>query len=227
MMRVLTYNIRGGYGMDNFRSTRRIADVIRSLEADIVCLQEVHQRLPWTAWINQPGILHRHLRMKVVYQRNIDFGFGGYGNAILTRYPVLNTCEYRFPSTRELRGALCVQMAAPESDIYVFCTHLGLNQEERLEHVNTLTEIIAALQGKVILAGDMNETAESPAVQLLLKNTDLRDAGKAKNMATYPSLHSRKRLDYIFHSSNISLVSMETISSTASDHLPVTADLSI
>ena len=87
-MRVMTYNIRGGWGMDGGWSTERIADVVLEQAPDILCLQEVHQRLPQSRFVDQPGRLQKALGLPVVFQANLRLGAGAYGLALVSRYPV-------------------------------------------------------------------------------------------------------------------------------------------
>ena len=56
-MRIVTYNTRGSLGMDGLRSTRRIVETVRAVSPDIVCFQEIHQRLAWSGREDQPAIL--------------------------------------------------------------------------------------------------------------------------------------------------------------------------
>src|SRR5262245_27589941 len=105
-MRVMTYNIRGGLGMDGQRSIERIAGVIGSADADLVAIQELHQRLPWSRFVNQPQRLARSTGLEVRFRPSFSLGVGAYGNAWLTRHPVARLTHHRLPSAREPRTLL-------------------------------------------------------------------------------------------------------------------------
>ncbi len=84
-MRIVTYNTRGSLGMDNRRSTSRIAQVVRALSPEVVCFQEIHRRLPWSGREDQPAVLSQLLGRRFVFQQNLTFGFGGYGLGVAAR----------------------------------------------------------------------------------------------------------------------------------------------
>src|SRR5579883_2187322 len=127
-MRIVTYNTRGSLGMDGKRSTSRIADVVRALSPDVVCFQEIHQKLPWSGGEDQPNLLSEALGRRFLFQRNLTFGFGGYGIGIATRAQVVLMREHRLPSGKEQRGALEVVLRDLPGlrSATVLCTHWGL-----------------------------------------------------------------------------------------------------
>ena len=138
----MTFNIRGGLGMDGPRDTTRIADLVNDENPDIVCFQEVHQRLPWSGWIDQPGRLTVGLRMPFVFQANLRVGFGGYGLGIATHYPIFSVARHRLPSRKEQRGALTILLETPHGPVNITCTHWGLDQDERRSQAAALTDIL-------------------------------------------------------------------------------------
>lgn len=56
-MRIVTYNIRGGLGLDGRRSIGRVAETLRALRPDVVCFQEVHQRTPWGGLTDRKSVV--------------------------------------------------------------------------------------------------------------------------------------------------------------------------
>ena len=87
-LRVLTYNIHHGEGVDGKFDLRRIAEVIKSASPDLLALQEVDQGTARASGVDQPAELARLTGMEVVFGRNIEFEGGGYGTALLSRLPV-------------------------------------------------------------------------------------------------------------------------------------------
>lgn len=226
-MRVMTYNIRGGWGIDGQWSTERIAEVILDQDPDILCLQEVHQRLPQSRFIDQPGRLQKALGLPVVFQANLRLGVGNYGLAVVSRYPVNTVQNHLLPSVREQRGALQVHVTTPLGPLTVFCTHWGLNSAERARQGARLAELVGAVSGPVIVCGDFNEDAEAPGLRQLLSATGLLDADAGKNRLTYPADTPAARIDYILASPSLLLRDVFSVSTLASDHLPLVADFSI
>jgi endonuclease/exonuclease/phosphatase family metal-dependent hydrolase len=226
-MRIVTYNTRGSLGMDGTRSTRRIVETVRALSPDIVCFQEIHQRLPWSGREDQPAILGKMLGRTCLFQRNLHFGFGGYGVAIAFRGDLVASTEHLLPSAKEQRGALEVRLrnVGGLRSLTVFCTHWGLQVEERARQADALSGLIKAAPGPVVVCGDLNEKPEGDGVRHLLACTWLRDAGSRQNQPTFVSDNPTARIDYILHAPELVVQNVEVISSLASDHLPVLADL--
>ena len=223
-MRVMTYNIRGGLGMDGRRSTERIADVVLAADADIVCLQEVHQRLPQSGFIDQPHQLQHLLGLPVTFQANLRIGVGRYGLAVATRYPIGAVQNHLLPSAREQRGVLEVQVDTPGGPLTVFCTHFGLNGEERVKQSSRLAELVAGASHPVLVCGDFNERSDAPAVRGLGEQAGLQDADAALDRWTYPVNALQARIDYIFHSPPLVCKSLVVLETEASDHLPLVGE---
>ena len=194
-MRVMTYNIRGGLGMDGRRNTARIADAVLEWSPDIVCFQEVHQRLPQSGWADQPRQLGRLLRMGFTFQSNLRIGWGNYGVGVASRYPVRSVRRHRLPSRGEPRGALEVVLDMPNGGVTVFCTHWGLDRKQRTAQAERLASLVAAAPRPVLVCGDLNDAPDVDYVQDFLQRTGLIDAGAAGQAPTYPSDAPMSRID--------------------------------
>ena len=227
-MRIVTYNIRGGLGMDDQRSTARVAATVRAHRPDVVCFQEVHQRLPWSHMIDQPRELKRLLGMPVTFHRVLRLGMSAYGVAVASPLPVMGKKEHLLPSVKEQRGALEVRLDTPGiGPVTIFCTHWGLGEDERARQAVALAEAVNAAPGPVVVCGDFNERADARGVQTLLSMTGLRDADASADRPTFPSgSAARARIDFVLHSADLaaSEVSVDA-ASLASDHHLVRADL--
>ncbi len=207
--------------MDGLRSAERIAEVVLAQDADIVCLQEVHQRLPQSKFTDQPKQLEKHLGLPVTFQANLRIGVGGYGLAVASRYPVGTVQNHLLPSVREQRGVLEVRLDTLAGPLVVFCTHFGLSGEERVKQAASLAALVQSSSYPVLVCGDFNERPDAPAVQSLLSQTNLLDADAAQDRWTYPTNALEARIDYLFHSSPLVCQSVSVIETQASDHLPV------
>ena len=223
-MRVMTYNIRGCLGMDGLRSAERIAEVVLAADADIVCLQEVHQRLPQSGFQDQPKQLEKHLGLPVTFQANLRIGVGGYGLAVVSRFPVGTVQNRLLPSVREQRGVLEVRLDTPTGPLTVFCTHFGLSGAERVKQSANLASLVQSASYPVLVCGDFNERSDAPAVQSLLSQTGLADADAELNRWTYPTNALEGRIDYLFYSPSLTCQSVSVIESQTSDHLPVVGE---
>jgi endonuclease/exonuclease/phosphatase family metal-dependent hydrolase len=210
--------------MDGLRSTERIAEVVAAQDADIVCLQEVHQRLPQSGFVDQPSQLQKFLGLPVTFQANLRIGVGGYGLAVISRFPVGTVQNHLLPSVREQRGVLEVRLDTPNGPLALFCTHFGLNSEERIKQASRLAELVAAASAPVVVCGDFNERANAPAVRLLLEQPGLADADAAQDRWTYPVNALEARIDYIFSSPPLICRELSVIETDASDHLPLVGE---
>lgn len=226
MFRVVTYNIRGGLGLDGVRSIRRIAEVLASLSPDIVCLQEVDQRIPRSWLSNQPKYLSSRLGMQAAFQRNINYGIGGYGNCVLVRPHVVHCRCHRLPGDGEPRGALEVKCRLDDQEITVLCTHLSVDERARAEQARSVLEITRKARCPKLLCGDMNDVMSSQTLSTLLEDPVLRDSALELNAGgtpTYPPESSR--IDYVLADLRFTVKSYWVIECDASDHRPVVADL--
>ncbi len=224
-MRIITYNIRGGLGMDGRRETARIADFVLGLAPDIVCFQEVHQRLPWSGWINQPRILSQRLGMPFVFQKCVRLPWGGYGLGIATRLPITYVKRHRLTSGREPRGALRVQVATPQGPLGVLCTHWGLDERERAVQARQMKALVCCTTCPVVVCGDLNDVPEASYIQSFARGAGLRDAGQEENAPTYPSDAPKSRIDVLLYPAMWSVTDVFTPPSLLSDHLPLVVDI--
>ena len=221
----MTYNIRGTKGMDNRRSAKRIADVIRESGAQIVCLQEMHQRLPYSRMVDQPKVLARSLGMNVTFGINLKIGIGNYGNAVLTNSEIVRTQNHALTSKGETRGALEVGLMTPDGPLTVFCTHFGLNSDERATQGKELAAWVDAVPKPVIVCGDFNEEPHAAGISQLMCSAGLIDA-YADGPPTFEAGSPTQRIDFILHDPSVAVDSVSLIDTLASDHLPIVANLS-
>lgn len=225
---VMTYNIHHGEGLDGVLDLDRIASIICDVNPDVACLQELDRNLPRTGHRDLPALLAEKLGMQAVFEPNYRFDGGEYGNATLTRLPVLASSNTALPNPegKEPRGCLSVTVEWQGIAVEILNTHLGLTGLERLAQA----EAIAALPKSKprILAGDMNETSTAPGMQRL---TALMKAGVDLEAqppeGTVPSDAPRRRIDHILADDSLEILSSRVIrtaaTQTASDHLPCVA----
>jgi len=225
-MRIVTYNTRGSLGMDGRRSTLRIVDVIRALSADIICFQEIHRLLPWSGNEDQPSVLEMGLNRTFIFQPNLHFGFGGYGIGVAVRGRVDEIRNHLLPSGKEQRGALEVRLRdiGGYPKLTVFCTHFGLDTDERVGQTNALTLLVRTADGPTIVCGDLNEGSDGAAVKTFVAQSGLIDADANQNKATFVSDNPTVRIDYVLHTADLCMVNVEAVPSLASDHLPLLVD---
>src|SRR3954454_6413965 len=116
-IRVVTYNIRHGEGMDHKIDLPRIAKVIVATKPDVVALEEVDQGTKRTNGVDQPAEFARLTGMQAVFGHNIDFDGGRYGTAVLTNLPIrskesvkLKSFYESTPKHQEQRGVQVLEL---------------------------------------------------------------------------------------------------------------------
>jgi endonuclease/exonuclease/phosphatase family metal-dependent hydrolase len=224
-LKVLTYNIRYGLGIDGKVNLNRILEVLKTSEAHIVALNEVDKYRMRSRYKNQARWLAKRLEMQYRFAPAHRRYPGQTGNAILSKFPILKSEIIPLTSTGERRVVLKAVIEAERTKLTCLCTHLGLSAEERLTQVKELLKTIEEEKNPLILMGDFNALPESFEVTMLSQK--LTDAMKDKGQATFPIVNPKARIDYIFISSNCVIINADIIKSEASDHLPLFAALEV
>ncbi|WP_059173303.1 endonuclease/exonuclease/phosphatase family protein [Bacillus sp. FJAT-27445] len=236
-IKVMTYNIHHGVGIDNVLDLGRIASLVREEGADIVALQEVDRHYGARSnFEDQAQKLATLLGYHYVYAANLDLhpteegaNRRQYGTAVLSKYPIIQSENYFLPSFwQEQRGLLETTINVKGSHIRVYNTHLGLDVQQRLAQVKEINKIVTAKKTEAILMGDLNAEPESEEIKLLLEGTNFFDVfGNIEAVNTFPVEDPRIRIDYIFSSVGLKVSNQYVINSTYSDHLPVIAEFEV
>lgn len=231
--------------MDRHYDLKRIAQVIREADPDVVALQEIERFRTRTRRDNQPVLLARELGMQVAFARVCEFGKkdefrrGAYGIAILSKYPILaqEHFDLSFDGAGENRGCLHATVDAHGHKVHVFCVHLGLRYRERHFQVERLLSHDVVNNPKFgngarILMGDFNNWW--PVRSAKLVDVHFHNACMAtgrKRLRTFGRYFNYLCLDYIYTSRDLNIVSCEVIKSplarVASDHRPVTCTVEL
>jgi endonuclease/exonuclease/phosphatase family metal-dependent hydrolase len=232
-IRVATYNIHRCRGLDGRTSPERIADVIRSIDPDVIALQEVigagytsagHAEALGAAlgmgWVMAPA---RHLRGSL------------FGNVVLSRFPIRHHTQYDLSwKTCEQRCCQRVDVAIDDDTLHLYNVHLGTAYLERRYQAGRLSSIVhdrRVGQPKIVL-GDFNEWLRGLATVMLserLQSIDLR--AHLRRRRTYPGVFPVLHLDHIYYDGQVEVVKLELprtrLALMASDHLPLVAELRV
>ena len=236
-LRVLCYNIHYGQGNDGQYDLERLAAVIAASKPDLVALQEVDVGVERSGRVHQAQQLGKLTGMAVRFGPTQHYQGGLFGNAVLTRLPILDVSIHPLPYTEATpervtypRAAIAVVVRGPEGQPLRFVsTHFQHNvPEDRVAEAKAINALFAGEDDPLptILAGDMNALPDAEPVQLLLQRwTHAMDDAAAP---TVPSAKPTSRIDYIFYrpSDRFRVLNAEVIAEPmASDHRPVFAVL--
>ncbi|MCA0044735.1 endonuclease/exonuclease/phosphatase family protein [Celeribacter litoreus] len=220
--RFASYNLRKCKGTDGHRAPGRVLDVINSLEADVVALQEADMRLGPRPAALPPRLIETHTDFIALPVNASPVSVGWHGNAILVRKSAQVDAVHQFDLPGlEPRGAV----AADLPGVRVVGVHLGLLRASRQKQLHAIRAHLSKLDDRpTIIMGDFNEWSRHGGLD------PLRDAFSI--FAPGRSFHASRpiaALDRIATTKEIEMRDsgvMETaLSQRASDHLPVWADL--
>ncbi|MEB0090224.1 endonuclease/exonuclease/phosphatase family protein [Pseudomonas sp. CCI4.2] len=158
-----------GFGVFNRRFILpELRDAVRSVSADVVFLQEVHgtqqtyaSRVAKWPTTSQYEVLAESLWPDFAYGRNAVYPKGDHGNALLSKYPIVQheNLDASVHGT-EQRGLLHCVLAVPgHGQVHTVCVHLGLREKHRRQQLDLLMALLGRIPAgaPVIVAGDFNE----------------------------------------------------------------------
>jgi endonuclease/exonuclease/phosphatase family metal-dependent hydrolase len=236
VLRVATYNVHGCVGTDKVRSECRIAQVVESLNADIVGLQELDLNRVRSNRVNQAALIASELGWSSYFYPAFKRDDQEYGDAVISRFALTVQRAGELPAKapwycRESRGAIWATVATPLGSCHVINTHLGLGRIERLIQAKLLagSDWLGMIPDEaLIVMGDFNCRASSPPVRLL-KSALRPESARVISPAAFPSGRPLLALDHILVNKHLRVTGIRAVSTPltrcASDHLPVVADL--
>ncbi|WP_298064836.1 endonuclease/exonuclease/phosphatase family protein [uncultured Rikenella sp.] len=191
-LRIMTYNVRGGLGMDERRDYDRAADVIRNHRPDLCALQELDSVTGRNGRTYALGEFAERTGMHGIFAKAIDYDGGAYGIGLLCREEPQAVKRIALPGREEARVLIAAEF--PE---YVFmATHFSLTEADQLTSIRMIDSIAALYPDKaVFLAGDLNFTPDSEPFKALRKSFLPLTDTKQKS---WPADTPRDAIDYIW-----------------------------
>lgn len=232
VLRVVTYNIRHGRGMDGQVDLERTARVLGALAPDVVGLQEVDRGVERSGAVDQAAELGRLLGMNHAFGAFMPYQGGSYGMGLLSRHPVARAWSVELPEGNEPRVALAAAVVLPSGDTVVAVNvHFDWVADDgfRFAQARALASVLDTLSHPYLLLGDLNDEPGSRTVQLFRARA--REAAKPEGARlTFPSGDPVKEIDYVFGSpaGRWQVREVRVIAEPiASDHRPVLAVLDL
>ena len=233
-LRVVTYNIHRCRGLDGRTLPHRAIEVLLTLNADIIALQEVigagsgdssHAEEIGAGlgmgWVMAPA---RHLRGHQ------------FGNVVLSRFPIRQHYQYDLSwKTCEPRCCQRVDLAIDDDHtLHLFNVHLGTAFRERRDQAERLATIVhdRRIHAPKIVLGDFNEWSQGLATAVLEEKLQAIDLSvHLRRKRTYPGILPFLHLDHIYYEGHVDIAGIDIPrtrkSLMASDHLPFLAELRV
>jgi endonuclease/exonuclease/phosphatase family metal-dependent hydrolase len=245
IVKLLTYNIHRAIGVDRRFRPERIVEILHHHNADIVLLQEVDEGAPRSRELDlakelAEGSGYPHFAVG----HNVSLKKGRYGNATLSRFPILRerNIDLSVAESWIRRGCQHTSVLVGEVPLEVFNLHLGLSARERQKQVELLARSseFSGVEGRspMLVGGDFNDWRSLlwPVFTDGLgfqSATDSRTprTGRRRSLATYPSFSPQGALDRIYFRGALQLAGVHRcrlqVAKVASDHLPVMAEFDL
>ena len=215
---------------------RRIAEVLKQIDADVVALQEVVGMDEAAREHNQVHAIADELGMDFRIGENRRLRGGAYGNAVLSRLPIVADRNHDLTwRLYEPRGCLQVTIEKPQTVVEIYNVHLGTGFFERRYQAHRLFEVISGNANSSvprIVLGDFNEWTRGLTTHLLSFHLNSAEPEQRLGRArTYPGVFPILHLDHIYYDSVLTLkkisVHRSRLALAASDHLPIVAEFVI
>jgi endonuclease/exonuclease/phosphatase family metal-dependent hydrolase len=232
-VRIATYNIHRCRGLDGRTRPDRIASVLRTIDADVVALQEVIGAGPHGG--GHAEEIGAALGMGWVMAPARQLRGHHFGNAVLSRLPITAHFEHDLSwKTCEARRMQRVDVGVDGTTLHVYNVHLGTAILERRHQAERLASIVCDrhVGGAKLVLGDFNEWMRGLVTRTLSERLNSVDLGNyLQRRRTYPGVFPMLHLDHIYYAGRVEISSIELprtrLTLVASDHLPLVADVTL
>ena len=233
-MRLLSYNIHKGVGgRDRRYRIERIVEVVAAEAPDLICLQEVDRHVRRTRHDDQPALLGEAFRAAAtLYQLNVHFGAGGYGNLLLSRWPLRRSHQVSLRQRRRKpRGAQLAVVETPEGPLHLVHWHLGLAERERhwqAAHLLNHESFGESAGLPTLIVGDFNDWRNTLAHGPFARHGFHQATAPRWRFRSFPAQYPILSLDKAFHRGPVEIQHARIVHTpaarVASDHLPLVVD---
>lgn len=228
-IRVLCYNIHGGYDLHRKRDLTRLHAFMEKHDIDIGVFQEIETRPSRGGTLQDIDTIAGSERPHRLMGLALNEGEGWYGNLILSRHPIVRGLIHNLETKPawEPRNAIDALIDTPKGLLRIIGTHLSLAPWERWSEVRNLVRLINKVEEKethpMLFMGDINEWRSARISRLLRHLNELMTEIPCGR--TFPAIRPLLKLDRVW-GKNLKgsvtakpIISVETKS--LSDHLPV------
>ncbi|MFD1335863.1 endonuclease/exonuclease/phosphatase family protein [Oceanobacillus iheyensis] len=245
-LKVGTFNVAAGTGLDGEYNIDRLADTISDLDVDIIGLQEVDVHWGYRSNFD-------HMMEELASRLDMEYYFAPiydlapvnegdpnrqYGVGVLSKYPIVDAENRKItrlstqvpnPSPTREPGFLQAKINVEGAEVMFYVTHLDYRGDPTIREMQVadMQEIMS--EGNYnILVGDMNARPNATEIGPLFR--DFVDVWGVHDTDgnTFPAHNPDRRIDYILASKRMEVKTAEVKNGVeSSDHLPVTAEIEI
>lgn len=230
-LRLLSFNIHGGYDLKGKRDLRRVNALLDELEVDIAVFQEMETRPSYGGGAQDVDILAGSNRPHHLPGPTMKEGDGWYGNLLVSRYPIERALVHNLETMRVLqpRNAVDALINTPLGTLRVIGTHLSLSSIVRWQEINNCVRLVRAVEQKTqcpfFFMGDINEwRIPSRLLKFLDQEMTALPAGKS-----FPSFFPLFHLDRVWYEGGNVDASAQVLTGpkarVLSDHLPALIEI--
>lgn len=244
---MMHYNIWGAHHANNYWNPDqfdRVAAVINSQKPDFVTLSEVDSVTNRNHKYFMAKELASRTGMYYAYAKAINMTPGSYGDAILSKYPILEVRRYKlYPDPMqgseqaEDRAMCAIRVEVEGLPLWIASVHLDHRENEmsRVKQANDLKSLVGQLDGSLIVGGDLNAKPNSETMNIIFQYMTPQYPSATEAYYTWPSKYDgqekpTKLIDYILlkkEERNLSCVSYRVVNEAASDHCAVVATFKV
>jgi endonuclease/exonuclease/phosphatase family metal-dependent hydrolase len=233
-MRLLSYNIHKGIGGNDRRyRLERVLHVIEHENPDLILLQEVTCDAPRCGHDKQHELAAARFAIEhVMFQQNVAWKIGGYGNLFLSRWPIVEKHQISLRlKNKKPRGAQIAVVETPEGMLKVVNVHLGLAETERAWQVRHLFGHTAFRQTEglpELIAGDFNDWRNQLCNGPMIEHGFYHITHPPSRFRSFPAYFPLGSLDKAFCRQGVGIMEARVVggvhASHASDHRPLVID---
>lgn len=233
-IRLVSYNVGifNKYIADDYEL---VAEMVKEMEADVVCLNELDSCTNRTRKVFQAKRIAEQIgEWHYCFGPAIEYDDGKYGEGLITKQEPIK--QYYIPLPQNI-GAEARVLAVMEFEEYVVAsTHLDhVSAQAREVQAKTISEEMIKRYGdsnkRVFLGGDMNAAPETNVIDIFKKEWTILTGTSGRSNYTFSTMDPKACIDYIMmlnNGANVEVIHSQVITALkagdvtqASDHFPV------
>jgi len=213
-----------------------IATLLRTVDADVVALQEADGPSMWSGYFNHVSYVANAAGYPAsIYSAHVNGKRINYGTALLSKTPFQASISHDFPESPPTmrKGFTLGQVEwqalddAPAVAIDIISVHLDFSRKSvRQQQIGEMRALIKNRLNPLVILGDFNSDwlVDESAVRTLAKCTNMK-AFEPDSTGNGTYKNGKKRLDWILLSNDLEFKTYRVLPEVVSDHSAVMAEI--